>query len=139
MYLSLPFLLFSNATSPTFLHCKCIATRVNQKALSYKKGKEFDIARFKTECLSALSVGFKCYMGLPQNLRRGLATYCRSSPCPIVLDRCICLLALEPLSSKLSNKTSQRRHRLRTNMPCVHLLLRKVWIPHPPGEDHRSE
>jgi len=62
MYLSLPFLLFSMATSPKFLRCKCVATRVNQKALSYTKGKKSDIARFKTESLSAVSDGFKCYI-----------------------------------------------------------------------------
>jgi len=59
MYLSLPFLIFSMATSPKFLRCKCVATRVN---LSYTKGKKSDIARFKTESLSAVSDGFKCYI-----------------------------------------------------------------------------
>ncbi|XDV25225.1 hypothetical protein PO909_029178 [Leuciscus waleckii] len=42
---------------PAFLHCKCIATRTNQRALSYTRGEKIAIAKIKTESVSALSDG----------------------------------------------------------------------------------
>jgi len=45
-----------------FLRCKCIATKINHRTLSYKKGPKIEIARFKTECLSALTDGSQTYL-----------------------------------------------------------------------------
>ncbi|XP_051993780.1 uncharacterized protein LOC127651800 [Xyrauchen texanus] len=57
--------------SPTaFLTCKCVATKLSQRAQSFTKGRKIDIGRFKTQCLSALSDGSKTYLNKKDGFTR---------------------------------------------------------------------
>lgn len=48
---------------PEFLRCKCVATRLRQRALTYSmKGRKIEISKLKTESISALTDGITVYL-----------------------------------------------------------------------------
>ncbi len=48
---------------PVFLRCKCVDIRLNRRALTYTmKGKKIEVAKVKTEIISALSDGTTVYL-----------------------------------------------------------------------------
>ncbi len=54
---------------PVFLRCKCVGIRLNRRALTYNtKGKKIEVAKVRTEMVSALSDGTTVYL----NKKKGL-------------------------------------------------------------------
>lgn len=48
---------------PAFLRCKCVATRLSQRALTYSmQGRKIEISKLKTESISALTDGTTVYL-----------------------------------------------------------------------------
>ncbi len=54
---------------PVFLRCKCVDIRLNRRALTYTmKGKKIEVAKVKTEMISALSDGTTVYLNKKEGL-----------------------------------------------------------------------
>jgi len=91
MYLPLPFL--QHGDSP-FLCCKCIANKINQGVLSFIKGQKIEIARFKTDCLSALTDGLQTFIikkdGFTPEFEEGVSSVLQKHTLPNTYGQMYC-------------------------------------------------